>query len=184
MKIINLLPKEKQQELRYRKLFKVVVLLMAFSGVSFAFVLLAQFGVRFYLQQHKTRLQKNIGELQQFTNKEENAKIKQEIGRLNNFIADYETLSASVPKISKAVRAFAPLVPQGVLITSMRIDANRNFVDISGFSPTRELVIELYENILAENKNFPNIDYPLENVAKPTEINFHFTFNIDPELLK
>lgn len=157
---------------------------MVFSAMSFVVVLLVQFGARFYLQQHKASLEKNIRELEQLTAKEENAKIKQEIAKLNNLITDYQSLSSSVPKISKVVRAFAPLVPEGVLITSMRVDANKNFVDISGFSPTRELVIKLYENILAESKNFPNIDYPLENVAKPTEINFHFTFNITPDLLK
>ena len=55
---------------------------------------------------------------------------------------------------------------------------------ISGYSPTRELVISLYNSILQDDQDFKNIDYPLENVAKAIDINFHFTFSIQDSLLK
>ena len=184
MKIINLLPKEKQKELALKRLFSTVVVLVWVTAASFILVLLAQVGVKVYLQGQQAALKVAIEDLQAQTGKEENAVIKSKVQQANDLVADYRTLSSQVPKFSKVLRAFTPLVTKGVSITSMKLDAARKAIDINGLSPTRELVIKLYDNIAAKQEDFPNIDYPLENVAKPVDINFHFSFNINPELLR
>jgi len=184
MKLINLLPKEKQQELRDHILFQVVLKMIWLMVFTFALVLLAQFGARTYLQGQQRNLTQSIESLKVQVGKEENLIVKNKILELNNLSTDYKTLSASLPKISKVMRSFAPLVPVGVKISSMKIDPVKKIIDINGISPTRELVIQLYDNVVADSKNFPNIDYPLENVARPLDINFHFTFNIGNEVMK
>lgn len=184
MRLINLLPKEKQREFGYRKLLNIVIALIWLTAMSFVLVLFLQFGTKAYLQGQKAHLTRQIEELKAFASQEENTKIRTQIKQLNNLITDYQTLSSHIPKLSKVVRAFAPLVPAGVNITSMRIDAARRVVNINGHAPTRELVIKLYDNLVLANKDFPNVDYPLENVARPADIDFHFTFNISDELLK
>ncbi len=150
---------------------------------SFLLATLVQFGTKAYLSGEQARLQSSIDQLKQFTNKEENSNLKAQILTLNDVVADYKILSSNLPKFSKVVREFAPLVPFGVEIDNMRIDSSQATVQITGFSPTREKVIQLYENIVASSQKFPNVNYPLENVAKPVDINFHFTFNINPELI-
>jgi hypothetical protein len=92
-------------------------------------------------------------------------------------------LSAN-PKWSKVLESFAALPPEDVGITSMILDLKNKSVNISGFAPRREEVIEFYNNILADTENFYGVDYPLENVAKPTDNIFHFTFYIKDELLQ
>lgn len=184
MKIINLLPIDKQKELRLNRLFGVVVSLVWLACATFILVLLAQIGTKVFLQGQEEGLKIVIDDLKAQASKEENAKIKNRIKELNDIVTDYRNLSASVPRLSKVIRKLAPLVPSEVNLSSMRVDSLKKQIDITGFSPTRELVIELYENVKAGAENFPNIDYPLENVARPTDISFHFTFNINPELLK
>lgn len=184
MKLINLLPKEKQQELLDKKFLRVLVIMIWLSIFGFLLVLLTQFGVRTYLNSIELSVKSNIENLKISANKEENAKIKTQIKSLNDIIVDYRNLSGSIPKLSKVIRQFAPLVPSEVKISSFVLDANKKTIVINGISPTRELVIELYENIVNAKSDFPDIDYPLENVARPTNINFHFSFNVSPELLK
>jgi Tfp pilus assembly protein PilN len=184
MKIINLLPKDKQKALLQRKLFLLIVSLIWLTAASFVVVLLVQFGTRAFLQGQMARLHASIEDLKQYTNNEENAAIKQKIKQLNDLVIDYKSLSVSIPKLSKVLRTFSPIVPEGVRITSFRIDPTKRTVDVNGYAPTREKVIDFYESVLANSKDFPNIDYPLENVAKRTDINFHFTFNVNEELLK
>lgn len=184
MKLINLLPKEKQQELRYRKLLNTAVSLVWLTAATFVFVLLVQFGAKAFLQGQAGKLAQSIASLKELASKEENTSVKNKILDLNSLIGDYKTLSLSLPRISKVLRVFAPLVPEGIRITSMKIDPVRKTAEINGSSPTRELVIQLYDNILAAGKDFPNIDYPLENVAKPANIDFHFSFNISDEVMK
>ena len=65
----------------------------------------------------------------------------------------------------------------------MAIDPVKKSISINGFSPTRELVIELYNIIRNDTKDFKNINYPLENVALPKDNNFHFVFFIQDKLL-
>jgi hypothetical protein len=184
VKIINLLPKNRQVEFFYGKLFVIVLKLFWIMLFAFILVLLGQFGVKIILQSKVKKIEANISELQKFSSLEDNAKVKNLLTEKNALILDYKTLSQSIPKNSKVIRAFAPLVPEGVSIKQMKISVPNKQIEIYGYALTRELVIKLYDNLVEQKQLFPNIDYPLENVAKPTEINFHFTFNISPELLQ
>ncbi len=184
MKLINLLPKARQNELRYEATYRSLVIIFSFSLMSFALVFLCQFAAKFYLEEKAVSLNAQIEQLKSQVDKKENADVKKKVQGINDVISDFNNLATASPKWSKILRAFAPLPPQGIKITSFNIDLNRKVVQIYGYSPTRELVIALYNSILQDSKEFINVDYPLENVAKATDINFHFTFNVQDSLLK
>jgi Tfp pilus assembly protein PilN len=97
---------------------------------------------------------------------------------------DFKNLAETTPAWSKVLLAFADQVPEGVQINSFSADLTTKKITISGFAPTREQVIQLYNNINDDKNRFKDINYPLENVSKPANINFHFTFYIKDELLK
>jgi Tfp pilus assembly protein PilN len=183
-KIINLLPKEKQKELGFGKIYKTLLSLIWISAMSFVLVFLVLVSVRAYLGGQESHLTASIQSLKEQTGKEENAAIKAQVKALNDLVADHKALSKAIPKQSKVLRAFTPIVPPGVKVTSLRMDAGKKIMDINGYAPTRESVIKLYESLVKDSKNFSNVDYPLENVAKPTDINFHFSFSINEALLK
>jgi Tfp pilus assembly protein PilN len=184
MRLINLLPKLRQQELRNEAVFYGLLIVFSLSFLSFALVFLVQFGTKFYLEAAGEALNNEIKQLQSQVNKQENADLKKQIQGINDVISDFNNLANASPKWSKIIKAFAPLPPEGVGINSFNIDTGKKTISITGHSPTRELVIRLYNNILQDSKDFSNIDYPLENVAKPADISFHFTFSIQDQLLK
>lgn len=183
MKIINLLPKSRQHELYFDRLFHRVVKVLWFSAASFFLVIGAQLLTKIYLQNQISSIVAESDLLRSQVNKSENEQIKKTIKVNNDFITDFKNLS-TIPKWSKVVEAFAKLPPPEVGITSFIINFTNKAVTINGFAPTREDVIALYNNINADTKNFYGIDYPLENVAKPTNNNFHFMFFIKDELLQ
>ncbi len=183
MKIINLLPKSRQQELTYDAMLRSLVVFISMSMFSFALVFLAQLATKFYLQMQAGVFAAEIEELQGQVNKRENADLKSKIKAVNDIATDFNNLAAASPKWSKVIAAFAPLPPAGTRISSMVIDSGRKSVSITGHAETREDVIALYNNILAAGEDFNGVDYPLENVAKPADINFHFTFSIQDKLL-
>ena len=184
MKIINLLPKNKQSELHFEAIYHSLWSVVIISLLSFAFVVVAQFGLKFYLKLQAERIQAEITTLQGQVNKQENASLKAKIRDINNLIADYKKLIDSSTYWSKVVEAFLPLPPKGVKITTFNINPTNKSISITGQSPTRDLVIQLYNSILADNKNFYNIDYPLENIVPATDSVFHFTFYIQNQLLQ
>lgn len=184
MKIVNLLPKSKQREFYYHKLFGSLKILFIISGATFVLVLLAQFGTKLYLEHELTTIQSTIDRIRLASNKEENANLKKKIQGINNQISDYTTLAGDAPKWSRVLEAFSKLVPEQVYIQNFVVDSIKRQVSISGFAPSRESVIALYNNIVADNKNFSNIDYPLDNVSKPTDVQFRFTFTVEEKFLK
>lgn len=184
MKLINLLPKARQQELRFEAMFSSLLVVFIFSVLSFALVFLAQFGAKFYLAARSQAIASEISQLTSQVNKQENADIKKKIQKINDTISDFNSLASSSPKWSGILKAFAPLPPAGIKINTFNLDPIKKSISINGASPTRELVIALYNSILNDKADFYNIDYPLDNVLNATNINFHFTFYIQDKLLK
>lgn len=183
-KQINLLPKIRLEEVRYRNVLSGLYLAFWITLASFALVFLVQFTVKVYLDSQLQAVSDNIGQLRSQVNKEENAQVKAQIKDVNNRILDYKRLAENSPKWSKVLKAFAVLPPAGVQINSLSVNFDQKSLFITGFAPTRELVIALYNSIRQDDQHFYNIDYPLENVAKATNVNFHFTFYIKDDLLK
>ncbi len=184
MRQINLLPKPRQEDFRYMAVLGGLYLAFWITMASFILVLLIQFSVKVYLGRQLQSFQGQIGQLRTQVDKKENSQIKGQIKNINNRIADYKNLAENSPKWSKVLKAFAVLPPAGVKITSLNVNFGPKSVAISGLAPTRELVIALYDSIRKDDKNFYNIDYPLENVIKSNNVNFHFTFYIKDDLLK
>ncbi len=183
MKRINLLPQHKQTDLYYEDLYHSVNSLVGLSVVILLLGIVVQVGVWVYLDRREASLETQITELQLVIDKSENAEVKQEIKQINSQMTDFNSLTIGAPKWSEVFKAFSGLVPNGVLITTFLSDANTGEVEISGFSPTREQVIELYNNINGDKEHFKNINYPLENVAKPTDVQFNFKFFIKEGVL-
>lgn len=178
MKRINLLPKLKQRELNFEgTLYSLSVAIVTATIILILGVFL-QLGVWVYLNQKMQSSTAEIEQLKLIANKSENATVKEQINKVNSQIADFTALINKTPQWSKVLMAFVANVPDKVKITQFGADANKNEITISGYSPTRDLVIELYNNINADKEHFKNINYPLENVTKPTDVKFTFTFSI------
>jgi Tfp pilus assembly protein PilN len=183
MKIVNLLPKHKQQELRYESYFHSVLVAAIVGVISLLLVVVSQFGINAFLQRQSIQLSGQIEQAKKLSNKQENAQLKALVQDVNNKLKDYGDLAAASPSWSEALRAFSAQVPVGVKITLFSADTAKDRVDITGFSPTRDQVIQLYNNIVADKDHFHDIDYPLENVARPTNVDFHFSFFVQDKVL-
>jgi Tfp pilus assembly protein PilN len=183
MKKINLLPKPKQKELMYERLFHNMLVAVVLAVCILMTGVVSQLVVWGYLERSQNTLIDDIDRLKKAIDKTESAQIKQEIRLVNSQMKDFEQLSALQPKWSSVLNAFAVQVPPGVQITDFVADSTTLKIDINGQSPTREQVIQLYNNLSSDQQHFKNIDYPLENVAKPKDVRFHFTFYIQDGVL-
>ncbi|MDQ3018353.1 MAG: hypothetical protein M3Q64_00560 [bacterium] len=183
MKRMNLLPKAQQQELHFEQLFHSILIAVVLATAILLLGVVVQLGVWAYLERSQAIMIKQIDVLKQATDKTENAELKKEIKLINAYMKDFTDLSARTPQWSRVLTALATQIPRGVQISKLDADLKTSKIDIAGYSPTRELVIELYNNINADKAHFRDIDYPLENVARPAEVQFHFTFYIKDGVL-
>lgn len=178
MKRINLLPRGKQHELSYERTLYSLTVAIVIAVVILVLGVVLQFGVWSYLNRKVVASTAEIEELKRVANKSENATVKEQIKKANSQITDFNSLAARTPQWSKVLTAFVANVPDGVKITNFTADTLKSEITIGGYSPTRDLVIDLYNNINADKDHFKNINYPLENVTKPTDVKFNFTFGI------
>src|SRR4051812_16690938 len=121
MKTINLLPKPKQQELRSEAVFHGMMVMVWISVFSFAAVFLVQFGTRLYLYYQSKTFASDIEQLTADVNKQDNTKVKAEVGAVNTVISDFKNLSDAAPKWSGLIKAFVPLVPPGVRVNTLQV---------------------------------------------------------------
>lgn len=183
MKRINLLPKIKQRELAFEQTLYSVRVAVIFAVIILLFGVVVQFGVWVYLNRKIKFNEAQIEQYKLLANKSENASVKEQILKANSQITDFATLSAKTPKWSSVLAVFVHNVPIGVKIISFEANSAKQEINISGFSPSRDLVIDLYNNINADKEHFKNINYPLENVTRPNNVMFHFTFTIADGIL-
>jgi len=184
VKIINLLPKTRQQEIRYIAMLRSVWIIFGLSFISFVLVFAAQAAARVYLETQAGDIERQIADLKLQATNTEKTKVKDQVKAANDLVSDFKNLADSAPKWTKVIKAFVVLPPEGMKVNSFVIDPQTKKITITGQSPTRELVQQLYDNILADKKDFYNVDFPFENVAKPKDVSYHFTFYIQDELLK
>jgi|SRR6185503_5151561 len=184
MKFVNLLPKFKQQEIVYETYFHSLIFFIELALVSLALLFVAQFGVRLFLDQQIRQHDRDITALHLIVDKQDNAELKKQITIVNGFVTDFSELDNMTPAWSKVLRAFATHIPDGVSIRALSTDYAKAEIEIRGVAETRDQVIQLHDNIERDTDNFLNIDYPLENISQPTDVNFHFTFSIQESLLK
>lgn len=183
MKVINLLPKALQKEIFYQDRLRLVVFFFTVSVITLGVTYLGLIGARLYLDQQSKKIDAQITQLKSAVSKQENAEIKTQISVINNQIADFQDLNLSTPTWSKVLTAFSKLVPPNVSVNSFVAVNTTSPVTVTGLARTREDVIALYNNLVKDTAHFANVDYPLENVAKPTNVRFRFSFDILPETL-
>jgi Tfp pilus assembly protein PilN len=183
MKRINLLPKDKQRELGYERVLYSATVAIVLASIILLSGVVVQFGVYTYLKQQVSSSNLEIEELRRVANKSENATVKEQIKKVNAQLNDFTVLMGQTPQWSTVLAALVKNVPPNVKITQFDAAAAKQEVTISGYSPTRDLVIDLYNNINADKEHFKNINYPLDNVTKPTDVKFSFTFTIADKIL-
>lgn len=182
-KVINLLPKDQQIELGRRTWYRALVHFYMLAVALFVLAALLFSGTWWYLRLAEKSLASEADDLRTRSTTQETTDLKKQIKSINNQIEDYNMLTTALPRWSALLRQLAVVVPEGVQIQNFGVDNTKRQIVIAGFASTREQSIQLHDNIAADTKHFSNIDYPLENVSRPRNVNFHYTFLVKPEVL-
>ncbi len=106
MKIINLLPKARQQELYYEGVYHSTARFGVIIGIILALVLAAQIGLHAYLSHQTTALAVQTEAVKQRMNKAENNQVKAEIKQNNASMTDFKNLADATPPLVRSTAGF------------------------------------------------------------------------------
>lgn len=181
--MINLLPPENKKELLKEEQYKIVLILGIFVLlflISFSLIL---FSIKIYvssqLEAERVLLEQSQKEMKFSQIQELEGKVKsinQNLFKLDTFYQDQVALIKLFGEISE-------IFPSGVYLNTISVKSleekdNKFLVSLSGFSPSRELLIELENNIETKKSFFKNPVLPQSVWTKPTDIDFSLNFEI------
>src|SRR5260221_2097408 len=100
MRIINLLPKARQQEFHYEMIFHSLTIFFVMSALSFGLVFLALFATRLYVQHQGSQIDAQTHQIQNVANKQENTQLRNQVKGINVTINEFQNLADAKPRWS------------------------------------------------------------------------------------
>lgn len=173
--MINLLPPQYKAELKEEENWKLTLILSILFLIFLVCSALILFSIKVSIsgqaEAQKILLlqEEKKFEESQIQNLEEKITVSnQALLKLNSFYQSQTNLTEILEKISETL-------PTGVYLTILNFNPAQ--ISLSGFSPTREILLEFKQN-LEQEELFGEIYFPPSNWVKPTDINFSVNFKI------
>lgn len=173
--MINLLPPQYKAELKEEENWKLTLILSILFLIFLVCSALILFSIKISIsgqaEAQKILLlqEEKKFEESQIQNLEEKITISnQALLKLNSFYQSRTNSTEILEKISETL-------PTNVYLTTLNFNPAQ--ISLSGFSPTREILLEFKKN-LEKEQTFEEIYFPPSNWVKPTDIDFSVNFKI------
>lgn len=183
MKIINLLPKDEQHQLKLdivnhqlRMFWTIIVIsVLLFVGLGFA--------TQQYLKLSVKRVDQEIAQNKAKLETADIKALQQQVIKLNQNIKEIKSVRAQQYKWSEVLLEIARVMPDEVQLNSIQIKRATGEIVILGQAEDRETVIEVWSQI-KKSSMFKDVNFPLPNLEQPVNGNFTYTFFINLDTIK
>ena len=173
--MINLLPLQQKEELLEEEKHNLVLILGILFLIFLISLILILFSIKIFIsgeveiQNILLSAEEKRFKESQIQNLEEKINISnQTLSKLDLFYQNQLNLTETLEKISGTL-------PLGTYLTTLNLNLAQ--ISLSGFSPTREILLEFKKN-LEKEKIFGEIYFSPSNWVEPTDINFSVNFKI------
>jgi Tfp pilus assembly protein PilN len=176
---LNILPPEEKKEILSQKTLRQV-LTWGSSGliIVLAFLaLLASIWLYSYIQLNS--IQEIVSELEASPQNQNFKDIKKEIDGMNQQLQSFSKLQSQEKDYSFYLEKLTDLANPGIKLNSVSFDASK--VNVSGQATTRDVLLT-FKSALEGSSYFQNVNTPLSNFLKQTNIGFTFSFELKPQM--
>lgn len=181
--MINLLPPFQKEEISREKRWKLILILGILLLSFFIYFSLILFSIAIFID-GEADAQKILFKQreEEFKNskiktlEEEGRSINEKLFRLNSFYRNQVNITELLERISNTL-------PVGTYLTNLSFvpqtqkEEKLITVNLSGFSPTREILLEFKKN-LEKEKDFKEINFSPHNWVEQTDIDFSVNFKV------
>lgn len=176
--MINLLPLRYKVEIKEEENLRVVIILEFLFLVFLISLVLILFSIKIYLQNQVDSLKIITSQEEKVSQTSEIKGLRDKIIGANQSISElksfYQNQISSVEILKKVSNA----LPALIYLETLSWQPTSGQITISGFSPTRELLFALKNNLEAE-KGFSGVYFPPDNWLEPRDIDFSANFKIN-----
>lgn len=185
--MINLLPPQEKENLLLEKKKTMIVILWFLILFFLLCLILILFLIEIY-SQGRVDAQKIISaEAKKEATQSEIKNIREKISSANATLAGLNSFYQKKFYFSDIIQKISELLPSGTYLTNLSIafyfvekeDVKEKGikVSLSGYAPTREILLEFKKNLGGEN-DFKEVYFPPSSWVKPADIDFLATFEI------
>jgi Tfp pilus assembly protein PilN len=180
--MINLLPPEKKEELLRERRLKLMTIL----GISLLFFLICFSLILFSIKTFiggEVEVQKILFEQREKELKNSQMQaLEENLISFNLVLSRLESFYYNQTKLNEILEKISGVLPSEVYLTNLSIVPSSEKTpqikcDLSGFSPTREKLLEMKKS-LEDEESFEEVSLPPVSWVEATDINFMVTFRI------
>lgn len=181
--MINFLPPEEKENI----LLDGKKRMLAILGFLFSFFLLclalALFFIKIHLYYQLELLDLSLAEKEKLAGESEIQSLREKINYINETSVELGAFYQQRISFLEILERVIAVLPPGMSLNNFSavVSGENNCcakISMSGFSPSRELLLDLKKNFDKEGKFFKNPYFPQSNWVKSTDINFSATFEI------
>ena len=175
--MINLLPPARQKTIYKDLLYRQVNRLLLWAVIIFGAAALLILNALVFLKIQTRALNRNVS-LESLNSQTRQAQeLAQQARDLNVLLVRYDSFRQERISIPEALLELNKLIPSGVSLRVLSLDAASRRVIMSGLAASRSDVTA-FENGLKRSAIFEKLDSPLSNFLESANVNFSFTFYV------
>lgn len=182
-KVINLLPKDKQREVKLLQFAHQQTVFWMWAIISIVVFLILTLLAKVYLGQQQAQAQSEVNAQKQILKSSDNEALKQQVEDLNSQIAGIKNLQKDHIYWSKALAELGNLFAGNISLDLLSIDRESGKIQVQGTAGSRDSVLKFWSDI-HKTPTFRDIDFPLANLERATDDSFAFTFYANLDQLK
>lgn len=170
--MINLLSPQQKKEIIEEQRYRLFSILGVLAVLFLVVLSLALFSIKTYIS-GKAQSEKILIPAQLQGQEEQIREINEKLQKLNSFYGKQVSFSGILEKVSK-------ILPRGIRLASLSsetVKSGDSKISLQGFSPTRDLLLQLKKDLESES-GFRDINFPPSNWVKAENIDFSVNFHI------
>jgi len=173
--MINLLPPQYKEELRKERrfnLFLILEIIFFLFIISLALILFSiKIDIAAGLEEQKAIFESADKQFSYFK------PIKEKVDLINKEVSIADSFYKSQYKPTILVEKISALLPEGVYLTSLSYEKKTMVVNLVGFSPTVDALLEFRDNIKGQ-EGFEDVSFPIILWMQPADINFNISLRV------
>ncbi len=178
--MINLLPQQVKKNLRLEELNRhimffgevVFMMLLVLSFLMFSQELFGRWKIR--------ELMRRITAVSALPQAAETAQFRKQLRLFKNDIDRMGRIQEQQLRVLGSIADLGALLPPAIQLTALDIDMVSHKIIFSGIAPTRGGLLLLKEKIQKESSRYGDVNFPLANLLRETDIPFTLSLSIIP----
>lgn len=177
MLTLNYAPEELKKEAKLRRTYNIIKMINYVLVFVVLILSIAFYSTRLILQNSFNKI---VEETSLITKNSQG--YNNEVKQINQKIKDISEIQQSFIYSSKLIETIASNTPDGVTLSSLKLDAASNKVYLVGKSNNRDNLLKFKQNL--ENiEILSEIKFPINNLIEKTNINFNIEAIVKPDSL-